>query len=159
MSKKLAKNALEILLMLEKEDKDKLDVLHAVKSETSSEYTVQAVEELIVELHPNKEDSQVHANRENLDIKSLREIASNSSRVVHWYLHSYDSTSGGASTVRGPWNRWITISEGNDPEFKHIATPQADAKFVYAAMNNFEPLLDRVEQLEAELTKLRGQNA
>lgn len=50
MSKKLARNAIEILLMLEDSNRDKVDVLFAIKAETGSSYTVQAVNELITEL-------------------------------------------------------------------------------------------------------------
>ena len=50
MSKKVAKKALETLLVLELNDRDKLDVLHIIKTETSSQYTKEAAEELIGEI-------------------------------------------------------------------------------------------------------------
>lgn len=50
MSTKLAKNALEILLQLERTNEDCLDLLTVIAIETSSGYTVSATEELRHEL-------------------------------------------------------------------------------------------------------------
>lgn len=89
-------------------------------------------------------------------IKELKRIALKSTDVVGWYLHKYDSFSGGAATIRGPWNRWVSVFEGIDPRThgnkkNHMSTAQEDAEFVCVAMNNFIPLLEKVEALEKEI--------
>ena len=63
MSTKLAKNALEILLSLERTNEDCLDLLTVITIETSSGYTVSAAEEIRHELAKYKSDQAKRKGR------------------------------------------------------------------------------------------------
>lgn len=103
-----------------------------------------------------------HSHRElTHSIAELKEIAHNSSDVVAWYLHKYDTSKGGDATIRGPWNRWLTIFEGIDPKSHGnkdncgVSDVQVDAEFVCVAMNNFIPLLDLITKMSEEINNIR----
>ena len=80
----------------------------------------------------------------------LREIANNSTWVVGWYAHRTE--------VRGPFCRWLTVSEVLPKYEKHVAERSADALFAAAAMNSLVLLLDRIETLEEEVKWRKGFN-
>jgi hypothetical protein len=83
----------------------------------------------------------------NDELKALRDIANNSTRVVAWYPHY--------SEVRGPFCRWFTCSDVSDIYKKDVSSKENDCNFAAAAMNNLVPLLDEVELLRAESKKLK----
>lgn len=78
--------------------------------------------------------------------EELRVLESKSTMVVGWYAHSQE--------VRGPFHRWFTCSEVSEQYKKHVAWPWDDCAFVAGAMNNLVPLLDKVDELEAENARL-----
>ncbi len=84
-------------------------------------------------------------------LAEMKAAIAKASKVNGWYLHKFDSTTGGKTTVRGPWHRWFTISEGCDKTFTHISTPEDDAEFLCAAVNNFSWLVEENEDLKQAL--------
>lgn len=86
--------------------------------------------------------------------KEMREIAEKSTRVVAWYAHGpYESPSPAYASVRGPFNRHLLVTPVAD-RYKHeVASQRDDAEFAAEAMNNFVPLLDRIDTLETLLSE------
>jgi hypothetical protein len=76
----------------------------------------------------------------------LREIASKATQVVSWYAHPAE--------VRGPFHRWLNISEVDDKYKGNVASQADDAEFAAAAMNNLVPLLDTIDKLEKQVKSL-----
>lgn len=93
-------------------------------------------------------------------IKEIKGVIFKSSRVNGWYLYKYDSFAGGVATIRGPWNRWISIHEGTDPKSHGnkdncgMADAQDDAEFVHVAMTELPNLVIEVENLKEKLKTL-----
>lgn len=85
----------------------------------------------------------------------LRDLAQKSTPVVSWYPHPYEGQ------IRGPWNRWFTIS-GDPAQYKKrdgVLTPASyedDVNFAAAAMNNMVALLDEIERLERDNQDLKN---
>jgi hypothetical protein len=80
----------------------------------------------------------------DLMIIQLKNSKLNSTNVVAWYSH-YDS-------VRGPYNRWFTVSKGSDPD--KVAPVHADAEYCADAMNFLPVLIDEYEKLKAKYEEL-----
>lgn len=80
------------------------------------------------------------------ELEELRSVAKQSTSVVAWYPHPTE--------VRGPFCRWLTISEVDDKYKHNVASTSDEAEFVAAAMNNLVPLLDHIEKLEKEIIDL-----
>lgn len=78
------------------------------------------------------------------DIRRLKKLCSKSTKVVGWYPHGHEGT------VRGPFNRWFTCSEGSKHHQQNIASVNDEVEFAAAAMNNLKPLLNIMEQLLLE---------
>ena len=87
-------------------------------------------------------------------LKELRELAELSTKVVSWYPHGPEATD--EATVRGPFCRWLKVSNVSSEYRKHVADPKDEAKFVAAAMNNLVPLLDHVDRLTKRLEHLQS---
>ena len=85
------------------------------------------------------------------DIKALREAEFMSTDVVAWYPHSHE--------VRGPFGRWLTVSEVDSSNKSHVADTFEDAKFAAAAMNALPHLLDLVESLKHKVQELEAKLA
>lgn len=79
--------------------------------------------------------------------EQLRVLESKSTPVVAWYAHTDE--------VRGPFGRWLTCSNVSPEYQKHVAWKNDECAFAAAAMNNLLSLLDALDNLEAENTKLR----
>ena len=98
-------------------------------------------------------------------IVDLKKICKESTQVVAWYPHKFDSSTGGSATVRGPWNRWVTIHKGIDPKSHGnqdncgVAEPQDDAEFIAAAMNYFPTLLNEYEKQKQLIKKLKKEKS
>lgn len=87
------------------------------------------------------------------EIKALRELAEKATRVNAWYPHGGSDRCGDhEATVRGPFNRWLIVTDTSDPGYrKHVADAYDDARFAAAAMNSLVPLLDYIHALEQDL--------
>lgn len=78
-------------------------------------------------------------------IKEMREIESKSTKVSAWYAHNEDNT------VRGPYCRWLKVSEVGE-QYKHnVAHASDDAIFFAMAANNFNAILSAMEVLVSGL--------
>ena len=87
-------------------------------------------------------------------VEEITEAFKNSTQAVGWYLHKYDRSLGGVATIRGPWHRWVSISEGNDDQKGYVADAQVDAEYFAMAINNTPHLIKKVEDLEDKIKKL-----
>jgi hypothetical protein len=76
-------------------------------------------------------------------LAELRELSKNATQVVGWYPHPAE--------VRGPFCRWLTVSEVAPEYEKNVASRADDAKYAAAAMNSIPALLDYIERLEGLL--------
>lgn len=89
-----------------------------------------------------------------------REIVEKSSNVVRWYLHKYDTSTGGKATIRGPFHRWVTVHEGADPTTMGnkdqcgLVDVQDDAEFICLAMNEYPHALDLIQSQQALIKEL-----
>ena len=93
--------------------------------------------------------------RGEVDLDLIKSLILKSTSVVNWYPHGYESTKNMGATVRGPYGRWLYVTEkqGDDPE--HIASAEDDAKYAAAAMNYLPHLVEEVETLREELQKMK----
>lgn len=92
------------------------------------------------------------------ELKLLRELAEDSTKVVGWYAHGGgDRCELHEATVRGPFGRWLKISDVGEKYRHEVALAEDDAKFAAAAMNNLVPLLDYVEELKTNIEFLNRQ--
>lgn len=83
------------------------------------------------------------------DLELLKELHAKSTRVVAWYGH--------AAEVRGPFNRWLTVSEVQ-PQYKNnVASRSEDAAYAAAAMNMLPKLIECIEELRKERDQLELQ--
>ena len=81
------------------------------------------------------------------------ELAQRSTRVVSWYAHP--------AQVRGPYTRWLEISEVPE-QYKHnVASREDEAKFAAFAMNNVEAIaiahLALLQEHEESLKRARAE--
>lgn len=79
-------------------------------------------------------------------IKEDREIRAKSSQVVAWYPHRFDGT------IRGPFNRWLTVSEVREEYKNNVASVGDDVEFFAHAANTWER---KNRQLEIALHALQ----
>ena len=91
--------------------------------------------------------------RGDLDIEELKVLITKSTSVVNWYPHAYDSTEGIGATVRGPFGRWLQVTEVSNKDYP-AAKPEDDAKYAAAAMNYLPHLVEEVERLREELAQI-----
>ena len=82
-----------------------------------------------------RNDGFVHTYEQ---MTQITEAASN----VSWYPHQYPGE------VRGPFNRWFILQEGDDHGQGVLAHYSYDVQYAAMAMANFPALLARVKELE-----------
>lgn len=83
------------------------------------------------------------------DLEALKLTAQSSTKVNHWYLHG--------TTIRGPFNRWLNVTEV-DPAYKaNVASAYDDALFAATAMNNMLKLIECIEDLRRQRDELELQ--
>lgn len=73
------------------------------------------------------------------------ELGKFSTWVNGWYPHRYSSDPDCAATVRGPFCRWLKITQGGGWDEKkgrpnYVADPGDDADFIAFALNNIESI-------------------
>jgi hypothetical protein len=86
-------------------------------------------------------------NRRNIySLNKLKELTAKSSNVVNWYPYTHDKT------IRGPHNRWLTVSGGDD---EYTAPITDDVEYAAAAMNSLPYLLEQIDMLIKENDKLK----
>lgn len=83
------------------------------------------------------------------ELERLKKIAEASTKVVAWYPHMKE--------VRGPFNRWFTISDVAPQYQKHVAHTADDARFAAEAMNNMLKLIKCIEDLRKQRDMLELQ--
>lgn len=80
------------------------------------------------------------------DLPKLMELYENSTKAT-WYGHPCE--------CRGPFNRWLTVSEVPEAYKKHVASQSDDAHYAAAAMNAVPGLVEEIEELRAQLAKFQ----
>lgn len=68
-----------------------------------------------------------------LDIPALEALYNKSTHVVAWYAHPAE--------VRGPFCRWLTVSEVAEQYRKHVGEQSDDTAYAAAAMNSIPHLI------------------
>lgn len=87
--------------------------------------------------------SQIVTKLTAKDLQMLKELEKNSTQVVGWYANGH--------TVRGPFHRWFEVTKVAAEYEKYVGTMEADVQYAAAAMNYLPKLIERIEQLEAQL--------
>ncbi len=77
------------------------------------------------------------------DLNMLKELEKKSTQVVGWYANGH--------TVRGPFHRWFEVTKVSPEYEKHVGRMEDDVAYAAAAMNYLPKLIERIEQLEAQL--------
>ena len=72
------------------------------------------------------------------ELDELKEYESESTQVVRWYAHPDE--------VRGPFCRWLTVTDVDPRYEKHVGTKRADAKFAAESMNFVIALIKRINE-------------
>lgn len=85
-----------------------------------------------------------------LTADELLALYKKSTDVVSWYAHPAE--------VRGPFCRWLTVSEVSPEYEKNVGTRADDAAYAAAAMNNVPYLLEQNAALTAEVAELKAVN-
>lgn len=67
----------------------------------------------------------------------IRQRVAAATKVVAWYAHPTE--------VRGPFNRWLTVSDVAPKYRKHVASQADDAAYAAAAMNMVPKLLEALD--------------
>lgn len=78
-------------------------------------------------------------------LEEMRKRCEASTKVVAWYAEPAE--------VRGPFCRWLTVSEVDSKYLHNVASRADDAAFAAMAMNNVLPLLDALEVCLGALEK------
>jgi hypothetical protein len=78
-------------------------------------------------------------------IEELKYLYEKSTQVVGWYAHPAE--------VRGPFCRWLEVSEVASQYEKYVGSRADDAAYAAMAMNMAPHLIDQVETLCAELER------
>lgn len=76
-----------------------------------------------------------------LDIVKLKELYEKSTSVVAWY-----DTYKFKGEIRGPFCRWLTVSEVQPKYQKYVGAVEDDAAYACAAMNSVPHLLNVIQQ-------------
>ncbi len=85
-----------------------------------------------------------HLSYNILTIDELKALFNNSTNVESWHAHW-------PGEVRGPWCRWLQVTEVAPEYEKHVAHKMDDARYATAAMNNLPHLIARIEELEKKV--------
>lgn len=80
-------------------------------------------------------------------IEEIKELYKLSTMVVGWYSHH-------PGQVRGPFCRWFEVTDVAPEYQKYVASKADDARYAAAAMNNTPHLIDRIEELESQLSDM-----
>lgn len=78
----------------------------------------------------------------------INECLDHVTQTVGWYPHPRE--------VRGPYNRWFRIQEGDDQDNGHLASTLGDAKYCAMAMNSIPSLMYEIESLRNEIKRLKA---
>lgn len=80
-------------------------------------------------------------------VKQILETYENSTPVVGWYAHPEE--------VRGPYCRWLTVSDVNPEYKKYVAAKSDETKFIAAALNFAPKLAKALEYARTILAELK----
>lgn len=81
-------------------------------------------------------------------INEILDSYKKSTKVVGWYAHPY------AGEVRGPFNRWLTVSNVPDKYKKDVAEKSDDTLFASNAMNLAPKLAIELVKSQSKVDKL-----
>lgn len=87
--------------------------------------------------------SQIVTKITAADLKMLKDLEKNSTQVVGWYANGH--------TVRGPFHRWFEVTKVAPEYEKNVGSMEDDVRYAAAAMNYLPKLIERIEELEAQL--------
>lgn len=73
-------------------------------------------------------------------IEAIKCAKTDSTDVTAWHHNG--------ATVRGPFNRWLEVTEVAEEHTKYVAWGSDDAKFASVAMNSVMILIKKIEELE-----------
>jgi hypothetical protein len=76
-------------------------------------------------------------------MNEIRETSQKTTDVVAWYAHS--------SEVRGPFCRWLEITDVLPEYQKHVAFKHDEAKYIAACLNYAPMLIEEIERLRQAL--------
>lgn len=97
---------------------------------------------------PNRLMNHVAENTSIEDaIADIKTTFANSTKVVGWYAHSTE--------VRGPFNRWLTVSEVPVEYKTSVASRTHDALYATMAMNFAPKIVQAYESAQAEIESLK----
>ncbi len=85
------------------------------------------------------------------ELEELKVLHAASTKVNQWYPHPYDGT------IRGPFHRWLTVSEVDAQYAKNVAFRGDDVKYAAAAMNMLPKLIECIEDLRKQRDELELQ--
>jgi hypothetical protein len=91
------------------------------------------------------ENDNIPCTKEEID--ELCELYAKSTKVVAWYSHY-------PGEVRGPFCRWLKVTEVDDQYKKHVAEIGDESRYAAAAMNNLPRLIVNIKQLEKRVAEL-----
>lgn len=83
------------------------------------------------------------------ELELLKELQKKSTQVVQWYAHPAE--------VRGPFGRWLTVSEIPQEYQKHCGSRSDDATYAAYAMNWLPKLIECIEDLRKQRDQLELQ--
>lgn len=83
-------------------------------------------------------------------LEELKELEKKSTQVVGWH-DNYAS----AGEIRGPFNRWLTVSNVAPMYEQHVGSREDDAKYAAACMNMVPHLIQNIEELQKEVERLK----
>ena len=82
-------------------------------------------------------------------LEALKELEKKSTQVVGWY-----SNYANLGQVRGPFGRWITVSDVAPPYSNNVADVADDARYIEAAINMVPYLIEDIEKLQEKIKQL-----
>ena len=83
------------------------------------------------------------------ELEQLKLLKQASTNVVEWYPQG--------ATVRGPFGRWLNVSDVSPEYNKHVAFSADDARYAAAAMNMLPKLIECIEDLRKQRDELELQ--
>lgn len=83
------------------------------------------------------------------ELELLKQLHERSTKVASWHV--------GAAEVRGPFNRWLTVSEVPEMYRSNVASRSDDATYAAYAMNYLPKLIACIEDLRKQRDQLELQ--
>lgn len=93
----------------------------------------------------------IHAMLTVKELEYLKILKAASTNVAQWCASPHDGT------IRGPFNRWLTVSDVDPQYAKHVAFKGDDARYAAEAMNMLPKLIECIEDLRQQRDELELQ--